>query len=191
MVNMIQTQKKLYTFAEYLNYHDGTDLKYELFNGELIPMPTASGLHVLIMVFLFKQFDAEIQRLGLNWITIPSNVGVRTGETKSRIPDLVILSEIQREAIRTMSCAVLEVPPILAVEIVSPGNSQDDYRYKRSEYAVREIPEYWIVDPIQSKVSVLLLVEGFYEVTEFTGNQVIISQTFPELTLTVEQILAA
>jgi Uma2 family endonuclease len=191
MVNMIQTQKKLYTFEEYLNYHDGTDLKYELFNGELIPMPTASGLHVLIMVFLFKQFDAEIQRLGLNWITIPSNVGVRTGETKSRIPDLVILSEIQRESIRTMSSAVLEVPPILAVEIVSPGNSQDDYRYKRSEYAVREIPEYWIVDPIQSKVSVLLLVEGFYEVTEFTGDQVIISQTFPELTLTVEQILAA
>ncbi|HAX75476.1 MAG TPA: Uma2 family endonuclease [Cyanobacteria bacterium UBA11372] len=188
---MIQTQKKLYTFEEYLNYHDGTDLKYELFNGELIPMPPASGLHTLIMVFLFKQFDAEIQRLGLNWIVIPSNVGVRTGERKSRIPDLVILSEIQREAIRTMSSAVLEAPPILAVEIVSPGNSQDDYRYKRSEYAVREIPEYWIVDPIGSKVSVLLLVEGFYEVTEFTGNQALVSQTFPELTLTVEQVLAA
>lgn len=188
---MIQTQKKLYTFEEYLNYYDDTDLKYELFNGELIPMPPASGLHALIMVFLLNQFNAEIQRLGLNWLAMPGNVGVRTGETKSRIPDLVILSEIQRESIRTMSSAVLEVPPILAVEIVSPGNSQDDYRYKRSEYAVREISEYWIVDPIGSKVSVLLLVEGFYEVTEFTGNQLIISQTFPELALTVEQVLAA
>ena len=187
---MIQTEKKTYTFEEYLTYYDGTDTKYELFNGELIPMPPASGIHALIMVFLFKQFDAEIQRLGLNWLVIPNSIGVRTGERKSRIPDLVILSEIQRESIRTMSSAVLQSPPLLAVEIVSEGNPQDDYRYKRSEYAVREIPEYWIVDPIQSKVSVLLLVEGFYELTEFTENQVIVSPTFPELALTVEQILA-
>jgi len=90
-----------------------------------------------------------------------------------------------------MSSAVLESSPILAVEIVSEGNPQDDYRYKRSEYAVRGIPEYWIVDPIKSKISILLLVEGFYERTEFTGNQTILSETFPELTLTVEQILAA
>jgi Uma2 family endonuclease len=37
----------------------------------------------------------------------------------------------------------------------------------------------------------LLLVDGLYEVTEFTGNQVIVSQAFPELILTVEQVLAA
>ncbi|MCL1463426.1 Uma2 family endonuclease [Argonema galeatum] len=188
---MIVTQKKTYSFEEYLAYHDDTDLKYELFNGELIPMPPASGIHALIMVFLYDIFKAEIQRLGLNWLAIPNSVGVRTAERKSRIPDLVILSEIQRESIRTMSSAVLESSPILAVEIVSEGNPQDDYRYKRSEYAVRGIPEYWIVDPIKSKISILLLVEGFYERTEFTGNQTIVSPTFPELTLTVEQILAA
>ena len=122
---------------------------------------------------------------------MPGNLGVRIAENKSRIPDLVIISESQRQAIRSMSSAVLESAPLLAVEIVSAGNPQDDYRYKRSEYAVREVPEYWIVDPIKSKVSVLRLVDGFYDLTEFTGNKKIESQTFPELALTVEQVLAA
>jgi Uma2 family endonuclease len=87
-----------------------------------------------------------------------------------------------------MSTAVLENPPLLAIEIVSPNNSDDDYRYKRSEYAVREIPEYWIIDPEIEKVSVLLLVSGFYEVTEFTDEQEIKSLLFPKLKLTVQQL---
>jgi Uma2 family endonuclease len=35
---------------------------------------------------------------------------------------------------------------------------------------VREIPEYWIVDPIERKITVLQLVEGWYETAEFTGE---------------------
>jgi Uma2 family endonuclease len=119
---------------------------------------------------------------------MPGTVGVRTAKRKSRIPDLVILSEEQCQELRTMSTAVLENPPLLAIEIVSPNNSDDDYRYKRSEYAVREIPEYWIIDPEIEKVSVLLLVSGFYEVTEFTDEQEIKSLLFPKLKLTAQQL---
>jgi Uma2 family endonuclease len=100
----------------------------------------------------------------------------------------VVVSEEQRQEIQTMSTAVLETPPLLAVEIVSPGNADDDYRYKRSEYAVREIPEYWIIDPTSQKISILALVSGFYEVTEFTEEQEIKSLLFPELKLTAKQI---
>lgn len=58
-----------------------------------------------------------------------------------------------------------------------------DYRHKRSEYAALEVPEYWIVDPLEAKISVLLLEDGFYEETVFTVNQQIISRTFPELAI--------
>jgi len=184
---MIKSPTKYYTFEEYLAYDDGTDNKnkYELVNGELIPMPPASGLHALIMVFLYDIFNSEIKRLNLDWKVMPGNVGVRTTENKSRIPDVVIITSSQRKLIRALSSAVLESPPLLAVEIVS-GNIEDDYRYKRSEYAAREIPEYWIVDASKSKVSVLLLVNGFYEVKEFIGERVIESHIFPELTVTEE-----
>jgi Uma2 family endonuclease len=186
---MLQVQTKLYSFAEYLNYHDDFDHKYELINGELVIMPPASGIHALIMVFLYDIFKTEIERLRKEYKVMPGNVGVRTGINKSRIPDLIILSETQCEAIKTMNTAILESPPLLAIEIVSAGNSEDDYRYKRSEYATIEIPEYWIVDSIQEKVSILSLVSGFYEVAEFKEEQCLKSLLFPELNLTVNQIL--
>jgi Uma2 family endonuclease len=185
---MIATQQKIYTFAEYLNYHDSADIKYELFNGELIPMPPASGFHALILAFLYDYLMAEIKRLSLTWKVMPATVGIRTDKAKSRIPDLMILTAEQCQEIKTMTTAVIEFPPVLVIEIVSPGNADDDYRYKRSEYAVRGIPEYWIVDPMELKISVLTLVSGFYELAEFSSEDKIISGTFPDLNLTPKMV---
>ncbi|MEA5538928.1 Uma2 family endonuclease [Limnoraphis robusta Tam1] len=186
---MLETATKNYSFKDYLDLKYPSDLKYELFNGELIPMPPASGLHAEILCLIYDILKAEIQRLQLDWVVRPGNVGVRTGVTKSRIPDLIVITETQRQFLKTLSSAILEEPPVLAVEIVSPNNPDDDYRYKRSEYAALEIPEYWIIDPQEQKVSVLTLVYGFYDMIELKGENRINSPSFPELTLTVEQVL--
>lgn len=53
---MIQTKPKIYTFAEYSQYQDSTDNKYELVNGELISFTPPSGIHALILTFLFQEF---------------------------------------------------------------------------------------------------------------------------------------
>ncbi len=45
--------------------------------------------------------------------------------------------------------------------------------------------------PLESKVTVLQFNEGLYEETVFTKEQKIESPTFPDLSLTVEQVLAA
>jgi Uma2 family endonuclease len=87
--------------------------------------------------------------------------------------------------------AVCQTSPLLVVEVVSPDSVKRDYRYKRSEYAALEIPEYWIVDPLESKVSVLPWNDGLCEELVFTETQVISSKTFPDLELTVKEILAA
>jgi len=186
---MLETATKTYSFQDYLDLKDPSDLKYELLNGELIPMPPASGLHAEILCLIYDILKAEIQRLQLDWAVRPGNVGVRTGITKSRIPDLIVITETQRQFLKTLPSAILEEPPLLAVEIVSVNNPDDDYRYKRSEYAALEIPEYWIIDPQELKVSVLTLVSGFYESAEFRGEDTIHSPSFPELNLTPEYIL--
>lgn len=80
-------------------------------------------------------------------------------------------------------------PPLLVVEVVSPNQSSRDYRYKRSEYAARGIPEYWIVDSIQEQVTVLEWVEGFYEEKVYVGDNAITSLVFPNLKLTAAQVL--
>jgi Uma2 family endonuclease len=93
----------------------------------------------------------------------------------------------EREAVIELN----EPPPILVVEVVSESTTTADYRSKRSEYAVLNIPEYWIVDPLSEVVTVCTLVEGFYDAVQFRDEERIFSGTFPELELTAAQVLAA
>jgi Uma2 family endonuclease len=53
---MLQTKPRFQSFEEYLEYDDGTDCLYELFNGKLIEVPPESGFNVEIANFLFAIF---------------------------------------------------------------------------------------------------------------------------------------
>ncbi|HLP90800.1 MAG TPA: Uma2 family endonuclease [Nostocaceae cyanobacterium] len=180
----------LFSFEEYLIYNDGTEKRYELENGKLLEMPPAADLHEAIITFLLIKFYLEIQRLGQNLQVRPSGTGVRTKTNKSRLPDLVVMTEEQRQSIQGKS-AVLEVPPVLVVEVVSAESVTRDYETKLIEYADLGITEYWIVDPLENKVTILLWDNGKFLETVFTGEQKIISRVFSELILSAEQILKA
>ena len=80
---------------------------------------------------------------------------------------------------------------MLVVEVVSESTKSVDYRAKRVEYNVRNIPEYWIVDPLIKKVTVFTLIEDLYEPAEFVDGDRIQSQTFPELELTTGNVSLA
>lgn len=185
-VAMVSTEENLLSFEQYLHYDDGTDNRYELVAGKLELMNSPTVLHWLISKCLERVFEQEIQKQNLSLIGL-QGIGIRTGLRKSRIPDFVI---VQQSAIQPLhQAAVLEVPPALVIEIVSPESIKRDYRYKRSEYAALEILEYWIIDPINYQVTVLIWQEGLYEETIFTQQETIISQQFPDLQVTVEQVL--
>ena len=117
--------------------------------------------------------------------------GVRA---KTRLPDLMVLSEELAAALGDRRGTITREmpPPILVVEVVSPGqqNEDRDYQYKRSEYAARGISEYWIINPQASEVTVLTLMSGLYEEREYAGSQTVHSQ-FQALDLTAEQVFKA
>lgn len=183
---MAKTPLKL-TFEEYLTYDDGTDKRYEFEDGELLEMPPATGKHEAIITFLLVRFYLEIQRLGLPLQVRPSGTEVQT-PGQGRRPDLSVITNEQAESIQNTT-AILQTPPLLVVEVVSPESVDRDYNRKTNEYAATGILEYWIVDPIEKKVSVLLLVGQNYKTTVLTGIQRIVSPLFAELTLTTEQVL--
>ncbi|RKH79583.1 hypothetical protein D7Y13_43515, partial [Corallococcus praedator] len=92
---MTATQQRL-TFEEYLTYDDGSDTRYEFDDGALVEMPPAIRLHRRIAQFLEECFKREIERLGLQWETGRTDVGVKTqkqnGRTTVRYPDLVVFN---------------------------------------------------------------------------------------------------
>jgi Uma2 family endonuclease len=190
----IATQKL--TFAEYLAYDDGTDTRYELVDGELVPMSLGTGRHGAIIRFVVRQFEDVLTRSGQPWVPLPALVGVRSPRGRnwdtSRIPDVTVLAAAQWEAMSEREAMINfnEPPPILVVEVVSPSTKTDDYRSKRSEYGLLEILEYWIVDPLDEKITLCILEHQFYDSTEVRGNDLIQSPVFPDLNLTAAQILA-
>ena len=191
----IATQKL--TFEEYLAYDDSTDTRYELVDGELVPMSLGTGKHGAIIRFVVRQFEDELARSGQPWVPLPALVGVRSPRGRSwdtsRIPDVTVLTAVQWDAMSDREAVINlnEPPPILVVEVVSPSTKTDDYRSKRSEYGLLEIPEYWIIDPLEAKITLCILEHQFYDSTEFRDDDLIRSLTFSDLNLTVAQILAA
>ena len=126
-------------------------------------MSVGTGQHGAIAKFLERIFDDEISRQGLPWTAQKFTVGIQSPRggrwDTSWIPDVTVLTQGQwdglaaREAIITLA----ELPPLLVVEVVSDTTRTTDYRTKRSEYAVLEIPEYWIVDMTEQVVTVCTL----------------------------------
>ena len=186
------------TFEEYLTYEDGSDTRYELVNGELIPMSVGHIVHADIIEFLSEQFKVAIAALSQPNKVYAGTIGVRSPRgnrrNTSRIPDLTMLPRSQAQAMKTRGAAVIDLeepPPLLVVEVVSRSTKSDDYRDKQWEYKFLEIPEYWIVDPLDRKVTICSLENRDYRLSEFVGKQLIQSPIFPNLELTAEQILAS
>lgn len=71
------TGQKL-TLQEYLSYVDGTDTRYELVDGNLIPMSLGTGKHGKITKFLERTLDAAIARSDLEWTAERFSIGVQS-----------------------------------------------------------------------------------------------------------------
>ncbi|WOD39377.1 Uma2 family endonuclease [Nodosilinea sp. E11] len=190
---MTTTTQRL-TLDEYLAY-DGSDRRYELVNGELLPLSLGTGRHGAIIKRLEKIFDAEAERVQNAWTALAGTVGLQSPRSDRwdtvRIPDVSVLTLEQWEVLQEREAVIRlnEPPPLLVVEVVSESTKSTDYRAKRAEYSVLDIPEYWIVDPLVGKVTICMLVEGWYEATEYQDQTVVQSSIFPELALAAETIL--
>ncbi|MEB3338715.1 MAG: Uma2 family endonuclease [Leptolyngbyaceae bacterium] len=189
----ISTPSQLLTFEEYQNYQGEAGIRYELFRGQLIPMATPSGLHTNICEFLVYQFQRYFARKNLFWVA-KTDAGVRTEFDSSRIPDVIGCSQNLWERVCDRPGAGIldfEEVPLLVVEVVS-DNWRQDYIRKRAEYALIEVPEYWIVDPERHRVWVLTNPESedSYDRVEFRAEHRIQSAQLPDLALSVAQVLA-
>jgi Uma2 family endonuclease len=192
------TAKRM-SLEEYLAYDDGTATRYELVDGVLVEMGAESTINNWIAGFLFGffiQMGIPAYRLGFK-----QKVQVKSNFVSARDPDLIIHSDASAAAIdgRTEVCLMLnDSNPLIIVEVVSPGapgeeNYDRDYVQKLAEYANRNVPEYWIVDPDPDRAVVKVgnLIGSAYQFQDFTGNQVLQSRTFPGLKLTAVQVLTA
>ena len=188
------------TFDEFVQFDDGNELnEYELVAGRLALMSEPSDWHEEILEFLSFMFELQYRRQKLSY-SVRKRSALMLDSIRGRRPDIAVIDrpktrrEDRQPGIRTT--------PRMVVEIAS-GNWSTDLVEKQEEYEALGVNEYWIVDyrgqiPEKycrrgkgKKVIILKLFNGLYQKAEYLEGEVVPCFTFPELKLTVNQILAA
>jgi len=188
---MVQANPQLQTFEDFLNHTGAVDGFFELTNGVLVEMPPESDANLYRALKLYEALKALV---GMQQIRLQGLALAVPGQPKNRYPDLTVLRPEHPEQMNALGQAAITLdmaPPMLVVEVVSPGteNHRRDYVEKRNQYEWRGIPEYWILDPVLGQVTVLSLTETGYEPAIFTGDDVVQSPTLPNLPLTAADML--
>jgi Uma2 family endonuclease len=174
-----------WTESDYLEL--GTNHLVEFSDGciEVLPMPTL--LHQRIVRFLSFLIHQFVSARGLGEVLF-APLPVRLWSSKFREPDIVYLRPERGEYRGQPEGADL------VMEVISEGeeNRRRDIEIKRQEYARARIPEYWIVDPENQRVTVLVLEEATYrEHGVFSLGDFATSAVLPGLTIAVADLFAA
>ena len=193
------TKPRYKSYQEYLDDDSlSLDSNYRLLDtGELIAVSTEDDNNLMIayvLSVLLSQIDrgalVKRMRLGNKELQV-SPVGDRC---INRIPDLMVLQPEHLE-IAPQAIMLGMIPPLFVAELVSPGgkssdNYKRDYVWKRQQYEELGIPEYWIIDPHQEVVTVLVLTNEHYKEHAYSDSQQIASTVFPTLKVSVQKLLA-
>jgi Uma2 family endonuclease len=193
------------TFDEFIaGLPETSEYRYELHDGEIIQMPKPRGKHSDIAGFIIAELNFIIRRSALPY-SIPRECIIKSIDSRSGYePDAIVLNrEVlnneprwEQESILTLGATIP-----LVVEVVST-NWQDDYLTKYAAYQDLGIAEYWMIDylglggrrfigsPKQPTISICRLVDGEYDVQMFRGLEKLQSSIFPELELTLSQMLS-
>jgi Uma2 family endonuclease len=141
----------LWTEAQYLALTNQSNHLIEFTDGviEVLPMPTDT--HQRILGYLYRRFFAFVEVLRGIVLFAPLRVQVRPG--KYREPDLLLVLDANDPRRQDEFWLGAD----LVVEIVSPDKPKRDTEEKPRDYAEAGIPEYWIVNPLDETITVLML----------------------------------
>jgi Uma2 family endonuclease len=143
-----------WTEGDYLSFVERVDTNrlIELVDGRIEVLPVPTEEHQDIILFLLDTLRAFIKPRKLGKVTF-AGLRVRLRSRNFRQPDVVFLSK-KNEAKRGNR---FWKGADLAMEVVSEDDPDRDYVEKRREYARAAIREYWIVDPRDRTITLLVL----------------------------------
>ena len=106
-----------------------------------------------LFVWLLSVMNIYVRKKKLGEI-FGSRVACRLGDRNAPEPDILFVAAKHAGRIKRGG---VEGPPDLAIEIVSPESVERDYEEKRRQYQQFKVPEYWIIDEHDRKVTLLRL----------------------------------
>jgi Uma2 family endonuclease len=142
--------------GEYLELSERTNRLIEMIDGcvEVLDMP--SKTHQLIIQFMYRAMFAFVTPNQLGQVMLAA-YPLKLWEGRFREPDVLFALAAHTSWFGEKFATGAD----LVIEVVSEDRRRD-LETKRGEYEQAGIPEYWIVDPRDQRITVLQLVNGAY-----------------------------
>jgi Uma2 family endonuclease len=134
---------RTFTLADYLDFLERNPDSYELDEGKLVPVSPTGVPHGVLLSRLHTYLRTLLRAEEFEFMV--GEVGVLLDQDPKptvRGADLVI-TPVRAE----YEEGVLREPPLVVIEVVSPGNTADEIERKRCQYLAFGISEVWIVYP--------------------------------------------
>jgi Uma2 family endonuclease len=140
-------------FAEFVQRPENNDKWFELIRGEVIELPPPTKPHCRVTVNISFELETYSRRRRRGCV-LSNDCGVileRDPDTV-RGPDVALYEDADH--FRDLHPKYGEVPPILAVEVLSPSDTFKRVDKKIKEYLRNGVQVVWLADPDERTVSV-------------------------------------
>ncbi len=152
----LPAEKTRYTFADILSWDENE--RIEIIDGEAFMMATPSRIHQEICFEIGRQLGNYLE--GKQCKVYPAPFGVRLFEQDGDAPenvDTMVEPDISvvcdRRKLDKQGC---KGAPDLIIEVLSPSTQRHDQLVKLNLYQRAGVREYWIVDPENRTVRVMI-----------------------------------
>lgn len=181
-----------FTYADYLTWNFKE--RIELIRGKIFKMsPSPTTTHQQISINITTTFSNFLNGKFCKCFYAPIDVKLKGKPfRKKKLRDDEITTVVQPDIIVVCDEEKLEDDrcvngaPELVVEILSPGNTNTESKYKLDLYEENGVMEYWMVYPVYKQIHVYLLNENdkygkpvIYEINEEISSAVLKGLSIP------------
>ena len=185
-----------FTYADYLTWNFKE--RIELIRGQIFKMsPAPTFNHQKIQTNILVEFHNFLK--GKPCVTVSSPVDVRLkGKPfrKKKLRDDQVTTVVQPDIIvvcdeeKLKDNRSIDGAPELIVEVLSPGNTKVETKYKFDLYEENGVLEYWVAYPEYKQIYVYLLNENeeYGKPVIYETNENITSQVLKGLSIPIDEI---
>lgn len=168
--------------------------RYELNSGVVVMSPSPAPRHQFVAKTVLRQLDnyVETNRLGL--VLYETDVQLDVAADQRGLvyrPEIIFIAA--ERALRISGH--INLAPDVVVEVVSPESRSLDEETKFADYERAGVREYWLIDPIEERMTFYRLQNGHYVESPIAidaqQGEVFVSDAVPGLRLELKPIREA
>lgn len=158
-----KSSNELYTYADYLSWDE--DERIEIIDGKPIMQGTPSRRHQKVSGEIYRQIANYLEGKQCEVYIAPFAVRLfeKDKDSPENVktivePDVVIVCD--KNKLDDKGC---KGAPDFVLETLSPSTARYDLIWKLNKYQEAGVKEYWIADPLNQTVQVLMLKDGIFQ----------------------------